>query len=204
MIFDVRSSDFNLDRLDELFSLGKHHGGVFWRHDVDFSVDAALKMSLFEAERGISATYYLIYDENWPFYSYREAIEAEYLLFSSGHRVGWHIDERRFQDFDVTARGLVSFHCPTERVLWRDFPGMVSAYSRIWKDRYCADSGGRFRFGAPESTLFADIVNDRPNQRQINLHPEWWFQPDWLDNVTDEEHERYWYSPKPAKTRAGG
>ena len=186
--------DFSLDRLDRLFSSRKHHSYTLWRHDVDFSLDAALKMAVFEAERGISATYFLFLGHFWPFYSTEDAIEVEHLLFDLGHRIGQHIDERVQPDFADFIRGPVSFHCPTQNVLWRNFPGFYNAYASYWKDHYYSDSRGMFSFGDPE--------DDSLKTLQINLHSEWWFEPDWLDKIKDEEHERYWYAPKTTKTNS--
>lgn len=182
---------FTLERLDSLLKTAPKQ--TFWRHDVDFSLDAALKMAEFEAERGISAIYYLFWNIKQPFYSSREALEAEKQLVELGHRTGLHLDERldNISKFAEIAPEIhVSFHCPTENVLWKTIPGLVSAYEPQWEGYYVADSTGTFRFGDPE-----DLVTSLA--WQINLHPEWWFEPHWLDSVDEETYEEIFYDKHP-------
>jgi len=186
------SRPFTLERLDDLL---RRYPKAFWRHDVDFSLNAALKMAEFEAEDGIFSTFYLFQVENHcPFYSWWDARRMKIQLEKLGHSVGVHIDERKitlewdkFYEF-MNDRPLVSFHCPSEKVLWRRFNTFKSAYEPYWKDRYLADSTGKFRFGDPEDVIPRD--SDGAGW-QINLHPEWWFEPDWEDNVIPDLYDAF-------------
>jgi hypothetical protein len=192
------TTEFSLERLDSLFSLGKQHEGIFWRHDVDYSPFAALKMAEFEAARGISATYYIFYDKDWPYYGPIWAHELLYELTKRGHDVGWHVDERKLSKEQFSRLcGRISFHCPTEEVLWKDFPHFTNAYASKWYGRYTSDSGGRFR--QPPEMYIKTRSMMSPLELQINLHPEWWFEPNWADRVSDEEHRRNWYCEKPVR-----
>lgn len=161
------------------------------RHDIDYSLDAALKMAEFEAERGISANYFLFFEENWPFYSHEETREACSELKKLGHRLHQHVDERKvdLQTF-YSGPGVVSFHCPTEAVLWRHLPRCNHVYSPYWYGRYFADSGGYFKHGDPE-----DWANTN-RLWQLNLHPEWWFEPEWYVKISRDDHLKYFYCPK--------
>lgn len=164
---------------------------VFIRHDVDYSIRAALRMAELEHTLGISANYYLMTDS--PFYFAEEAFAASVVLAQMEHTVGWHVDPRRI-DPSVFARSarfpvLVSFHCPRETELWRRFPGADSAYDPIWEGLYYADSRGRFSHGDPED-------HDARQTIQVNLHPEWWFEPDWHEAVDPDVYESFWHEPK--------
>lgn len=182
--------EFSLERLDALL---KRFPGAFWRHDVDFSLEAALKMAHFEAERGVRATYYLFLGLNeCPFYSHLDAMRAERELIELGHSIGLHVDERKlypeWRDL-FPLRGKVSFHCPTQEVLWRDFETFENAYASTWRNRYYSDSGGKFRLGDPE-----DYTGPLPPQ--VNLHAEWWFLgTDWYFDIPADVFENFFHEP---------
>lgn len=184
----IRPRPFTKARLDGLMR-ARRTQNIFWRHDVDVSLDAAADMAKFERERDIQAVYYLMVDS--PFYSAEEAFLFSRLLEGYGHRVGWHVDERRWEinegaqlDFEMP----VSFHCPTEAVLWKRLPGIDNAYDPTWRGRYYSDSRGRFSHGDPE--------DHAPGVIQINLHPEWWFAPTVHRDIPDDVYEAFWHEPK--------
>ena len=181
----LNERNFSLKRLEKLLELPN----VMWRHDVDFSLESALKMACFEAERGISAHYFLFFDDFCPFYSADDATSLARELVNLGHRFGQHIDERYYPSFEHF-RGRKSFHCPTERVLWREFPHFQSMYDPIWQGRYFADSNGHFRYGDPEDW------SDHRAIRQVSLHAEWWFDPGWISRVDDQLYEDFFYEKK--------
>lgn len=165
-------------------------GDVFWRHDVDLSLSAALKMAEFEAERGISAHYYLFIQGESPLYSVSEAANCSIQLRKLGHTVGQHVDERdlptNFRPHSLCRE--ISFHCPTEKVLWKKIPGISSAYEPQWMGRYFADSDGSFKYGDPEPYL-----QSVPHPVQINLHPEWWFDPGAWKRLSDDEFRQFFH-----------
>jgi hypothetical protein len=179
---------FSVERLDKLLTEASEY--TFWRHDVDVSLFAALEMAEFEAERGISAIYYLFFDGNCPFYSAYSALETGNRLRKLGHDVGIHVDERLSDLSDVQPGMQVSFHCPTEEVLWKDFNFIQSAYASHWEHRYVSDSGGKFSYGDPEDVIYT-------GGWQVNLHPEWWFSPNWLFTVNFKDYENFFHKKHP-------
>jgi hypothetical protein len=163
---------FTVDRLTAL--LEDSPANTFWRHDVDVSPAAACRMAELEADMGIEATYYVMATS--PFYSLMEAHTLVLALQALGHRVGLHADLRETPLvllLDGSWRGVpVSFHCPSPYLLWGDFEQFESAYAARWEGRYAADSRGAFAQGDPEDRFDGEPL-------QVNLHPEWWFEPDW-------------------------
>lgn len=180
---------FTLDRLDAM--VRQLPRDTFWRHDVDVSLEAALEMARWENQREIHATYYLM--STSPFYdSVQAAVVAEELR-GLGHQIGYHWDPRH--EFPAHAVKpspdlRVSFHCPEPHLLWREFSWCDSAYSGYWHGRYYADSRGRFAHGDPED-------HPGPWPVQVNLHPEWWFQPDWLNTVDAAVYAEFFKEPHP-------
>ena len=154
---------------------------------MDVSPEAAEKMGRFERDLGVRGTYYLIAG---PFYDDGAVIELTMLLTNMGHRVGWHVDTRYTPPDRIAAavgRDVpVSFHCPRSYELWKPYD-FDCAYSPEWRDRYYADSRGQFAYGDPEDSHWSNL--------QINLHPEWWFEPDWHLKVDPVEYEDFFYEP---------
>lgn len=184
---------FTTERLENLYmTVAESDCDVFWRHDVDYSVNAALKLANVERMYGVYSTYYIFNDSEWPFYTPEEGDRLASELCDLGHEVGFHVDERSLDaDGWNGLQGLnLSFHCPTQRVLWRDFKNVRSAYERKWKGNYCADSGGSFWHGDPEDMLARKHL-------QINLHAEWWYEPNWKSQVSQVDYERYFYVKHP-------
>lgn len=180
---------FTLDRLAEMHRVLR--GRAFVRHDIDVSLDCALQMARWESRREIHATYYLM--STSPFYTATEASELAPVLQSLGHQVGFHWDPRQpfprsYRQLDGTM--LVSFHCPDEHLLWRDYAAFDSAYAARWKNSYYADSRGRFTHGDPED-------HKGPWPVQVNLHPEWWFDPACIDSIDPQVFAWFFKEPHP-------
>jgi hypothetical protein len=64
------------------------------RHDIDFSLSAALKMAQIEAERGIRATYFLLLSSEYYNLLSKESRKVPQKLITLGHEVGLHYDVR--------------------------------------------------------------------------------------------------------------
>lgn len=167
---------FSRERLLDLFTSAPN---AFWRHDVDISLQAAVRMARFAQVAGVKSTFYL--NPRSDFYNLfsREAQRAIFTIRSAGHRIGLHCDlaphicgvewmvERdlkllRADGLVLGAVPGVSFHMPDDRVLWRDFTGFESAYASKWEGRYVSDSRRR--------PITVEVTDDM----QVNLHPEHW------------------------------
>jgi hypothetical protein len=180
---------FSIERLHAMFEIAP--APTVWRHDVDVSPTAAVSMARFEQERGIRSTFYVMTTS--PFYTATDAVVLAAQVSALGHRVGLHADLRATPLDNVRRLGdlSVSFHCPDESVMWKKLAGVRSAYAPIWKGRYFSDSRGVFAQGDPEDHFGGEPL-------QINLHPEWWFDPFFADAIDDETYERFFHEPKQA------
>lgn len=183
---------FTLEGLRELLTLGGPR--VFWRHDVDCDLDAAVTVAEVEADAGVRATFFL-----WlrsPFYNLcgPEGDIAIHRLRELGHRVGLHVDLGVERDACVTADeildalevdyaiafeahgdvfdGGVSLHKPPASALWVSIEGVEYAYDSIWNGFYRSDS----RRELPDD--LEQVLADHGMPLQVNLHPENWVYPD--------------------------
>jgi hypothetical protein len=161
---------------------------IFLRHDVDFSVEAALDVARREAQLGVTATYFFLLTSNFYNLLAPRARDSVLEIRELGHRVSLHFDPTAHSDidegfalekqlfehyFDIEL-DIVSVHRP-QGFLDRNnrkLAGVRHTYEdAFFRDvRYISDSGGRFRHGHP---LEIDEFRDgRPVH--LLLHPIWW------------------------------
>jgi hypothetical protein len=165
---------------------------VVLRHDIDFSLEAALDIARIESDLGISAHYYVLLRTD--FYNLCSPSDWEVLnkIQSLGHSIGLHFDaslyEGSFEVLDVAAAKecdvlealtsarveTISFHRPSKVLqgLDRKLAGRLHTYlPRFFNDiAYYSDSQGLFRFGHP---LDSEAFSKR-KAIQLLTHPIWW------------------------------
>lgn len=164
-------------------------GEVLVRHDVDLSVESALRMARLEADLGVEATYCFLLTS--PLYNLLDAEQAEMVreIDRLGHEVALHFDTHSYWEGEPAEMALedrvraersimesvvpdvsstVSFHRPPPWVLDRRFSGFTNAYSpEFFGDTtYVADSNQRWR-DDPPTIDDSDVV-------QLLTHPGLW------------------------------
>ena len=146
-------------------------GRLFLRHDVDLTLDAALRMAELEAGLDVTATYFLMTESLFYNLASREGVEAIARLRELGHRVGLHAvhpnaapDER----FDP----VVAWHNPEPEYMTTPIPGAVNVMAEPWFDphAYRSDSNQRWRSGDPRDELRGGGFP----WLQILVHPAIW------------------------------
>ena len=167
-------------------------GDLLLRHDVDLSLDAALRMAALEAEEGASATYLLMTESVFYNLASTEGVGAAARLRELGHRVGLHavyptatLDER----FDP----VVAWHNPDPEYMTAPIPGAVNVMQEGYFDppTYRSDSNQRWRSGCPHEELRGGGFP----WLQLLTHPEIWAYPGATMGATmramlDAERER--------------
>jgi hypothetical protein len=146
-------------------------GLLFLRHDVDLTLDAALRMAELEAGLDVTATYFLMTESLFYNLASREGVQAIARLRELGHRVGLHAvhpnatpDER----FDP----VVAWHNPEPGYMTTPIPGATNVMSEPWFDphTYRSDSNQRWRSGDPRDELRGGGFP----WLQLLVHPEIW------------------------------
>ena len=149
-------------------------GDLILRHDVDLSLDAALRLAELEAEEGASATYFLMTESVFYNLASSEGVAAIARLRELGHRVGLHavypravLDER----FDP----VIAWHNPDPEYMTAPVAGAINVMQEEYFDppTYRSDSNQRWRFGCPHEELRAG----RFPWLQLLTHPEIWVYP---------------------------
>jgi hypothetical protein len=169
----------------------KPTGVVYLRHDVDFSMQAAVAMAETLHSLEIKSCFFVMLTT--PLYSLLTADGRDLLerLLSFGHDVRLHFDPTIYLEHEVESalnfelalmqtltsqpQDVMSFHRPADGVLRTAslFYGVEHTYMAKWMSDigYYADSRGRFRYGHPlQSEHFKS-----GKSLQVLLHPEWWF-----------------------------
>ena len=167
-------------------------GDVLLRHDVDLSLDAALRLAELEAEAGATATYFLMTESVFYNLASSEGVAAIARLRELGHRVGLHavyptalLDER----FDP----VVAWHNPDPEYMRAPVDGFVNVMQEGYFDpsTYRSDSNQRWRSGCPHEELQAAAFP----WLQLLTHPEIWVYPgatmrQTMHAMLDAERER--------------
>ncbi|MFN2468645.1 MAG: hypothetical protein ABR521_11015 [Gaiellaceae bacterium] len=149
-------------------------GDLLLRHDVDLSLDAALRMAAAEADAGAQATYFLMTGSVFYNLASSEGAAAIARLRRLGHRVGLHAiyPEAQLDDrFDP----VVAWHNPDPEYMSAPVDGAANVMEpRFFSpETYRSDSNQRWRHGCPHDDLAARGFP----WLQLLIHPEIWAYP---------------------------
>ena len=181
------SCSFSLDHYRELLAAARaggyrfahfdhppRRGDLLLRHDVDLSLDAALRMAELEAEEDFSATYLLMTESVFYNLASREGVAALARLRELGHRVGLHAVHPN-ATLDARFDAVVAWHNPEPEYMTSPITGAVNVMQEGYFDppTYRSDSNQRWRSGCPHEELRAGAFP----WLQLLTHPEIWVYP---------------------------
>jgi hypothetical protein len=158
----------------ETFDHDPRAGDLFLRHDVDLSLDAALRMAEVETREGAHATYFLMTRSVFYNLASPEGEHALAALRELGHRVGLHavwphveLDER----FDA----VIAWHNPDPEYMSQPVDGAANVMEPRFfaPDTYRSDSNQHWRHGCPHEQL----ARGEFPWLQLLTHPEIWMYP---------------------------
>ena len=167
---------------------------ILWRHDVDLSLNRALKLAKEEEALGVRATYFInIHSEYYNIYQ-----KSQYNIINEildlGHSIGLHFDASFYPSLDKnlleekinlerdlieknfqTTISVFSFHDPSTsdlKFLESSYAGLINCYSeKFWNNvPYCSDSNGIWRY----ETLSDFLATPNLKCAQVLTHPGWW------------------------------
>tara|TARA_B100000161_G_C33477593_1_gene380984 strand:- start:11 stop:697 length:687 start_codon:yes stop_codon:yes gene_type:complete len=157
------------------------------RHDIDFSVDFAHKLALFESELGIQSTYFLMLTSNMYNLISLENQKLVRSIIKLGHKVSIHFDpeahatleefeyeKRLFENIYDVEIDIVSVHRPGPFLDNNNIS--LNGISQTYCDKYfrnmkyLSDSGGRNVL--PQISKY--LSGDRSQGLHLLIHPIWW------------------------------
>jgi hypothetical protein len=153
------------------FGEGPADGQLFLRHDVDLSLDAALRMAELEADASARSTYFLMTESVFYNLASQEGVAAVRRLRELGHGVALHAvyPNARLDDrFDP----VVAWHNPDPEYMSAPVEGAINVMGERYFDpaTYRSDSNQRWRHGCPHEELRAGGFP----WLQLLVHPEIW------------------------------
>ena len=150
-------------------------GTVILRHDVDLSLDAAVRMAELEHDAGASATYFLMTESVFYNLDSSEGAAAIGRLRELGHRVALHAVYPS-APLDARFDPVVAWHNPDPEYMRAPLPdGRINVMQDPWFDpsTYRSDSNQHWRSGCPHDDLRAGAFP----WLQLLTHPEIWAYP---------------------------
>ena len=198
------SCAFDLDHYRELLDAAKgggyrfaffdHEpaaGDLLLRHDVDLSLDAALRLAELEADAGAQATYFLMTRSVFYNLASPEGERTLARLRELGHRVGLHALHPQL-DLDDRFDAVVAWHNPDPEFMREPIDGAVNVMHTPYfdPDHYRSDSNQHWRSGCPHEELAAGSFD----WLQLLTHPEIWAYPgatmrETMHAMLDSEHD---------------
>lgn len=163
---------------------------VILRHDIDNSIECALRFAALEQECGVTSTYFVLLRSDFYNVLSRKSRDQLAQIRKMGHAIGLHFDEMAYPKIIGDSAGVkeailqeaellqhainspvltVSMHRPSRAILNADLqiPGIVNSYSNVFfkQFKYLSDSRHHWR----EPVL--DIVeNEQYEQLHILTH----------------------------------
>jgi hypothetical protein len=156
------------------FDREPHAGDLLLRHDVDLSLDAALRLAELESDAGAAATYFLMTRSVFYNLGSPEGERTLARLRELGHRVGLHALHPHV-DMDDRFDPVVAWHNPDPEFMREPIDGVVNVMQAPWfdVDHYRSDSNQHWRNGCPHD----DLAGGRFDWLQLLTHPEIWAYP---------------------------
>lgn len=173
----------------EKFGFNGNTKHIILRHDVDFSLSAALKMSEFENKLGISSTYFILVSSD--FYNVFSMDNKRIIrsIQDYGHTIGLHFDEtvyldsgldslRKYIDFECSILSsiigininVISMHRPSKKMLELNLnlDNIVNTYSNKYFKEYKYISDSRFHW---REDVLSVVTNGKHDRIQLLTHP---------------------------------
>jgi hypothetical protein len=168
-------------------------GRVYLRHDVDLSLDAALRVGELEAEAGVTATYFLMSESVFYNLASPEGTAAVSRLLELGHDLGVHAVWPAVAGPDERFSRVLAWHNPDPEYMSAPVDGFVNVMAEPWftQGLYRSDSNQHWRSGCPHD----ELARAEFEWLQLLTHPEIWVYPggtmgETMRSMVEAERER--------------
>lgn len=169
---------------------------VLWRHDIDVSMNRALRLAIIEAEEGCRATYFLF--PRCPFYNLFNDLTGSLgrQIVALGHDIGLHFDPSQFAP-TLSETALINAITAERDLLTREFgaapvaisfhnfanvadampqddvvAGLINAYSRRLRETYSYVSDSNCVWLYRRLSTVLEVGEEE--RLHVLTHPECW------------------------------
>lgn len=174
------------------FGAGPMPGDLFLRHDIDLTLDAAVRMAELEADLGVTATYLLMTESLFYNLASPEGAAAIARLRELGHAVGLHAVYPT-ATLDARFDPVVAWHNPQPEYMTLPIDGAINVMGERYfaPGAYRSDSNQNWRGSCPHDDLRAGAFP----WLQLLIHPAIWVYPgetmgETMRAMLDAERER--------------
>ena len=196
----AKKNGFSFSKFSKNFD--KKSKVILLRHDIDLSLEKALKMAEIESKLNLITTYFL--RVNSTFYNIFETRNNEIIkrILSLGHEIGLHFDPLLYKNLNLKINEgikndikILEFYFNTKiKVISQHRPFLlgtktnkfiekISVYSPFFlkKYKYISDSCQNWREFNLEEAI------EKFNKIHVLIHPEWWGNTNvtWKDHLDD-------------------
>lgn len=190
---------------------------VIFRHDIDDSLNKALKIARLEYKNNITSTFFVLLSTNFYNVFSKESNDILKEITELGHQIGLHFDEKRYEisnnkkleywierESDILGNAInqkikvVSMHRPSKWILENDiqFEGIINSYSKKFLSdfKYLSDSRMHWR-----EDVLGIIESEKYDKLHILTHSFWYSDKDETINeklmgfINNAKIERYNY-----------
>lgn len=190
---------------------------VIFRHDIDTSLDKALKIAKLEHENNITSTFFVLLSTNLYNIFSKKSNKILKEIMNLGHDIGLHFDEKRYEisnvkdlEYYISKEShiltstinkeikVVSMHRPSKWILENDiqFENLINSYSKkfLLDFKYLSDSRMHWRedvLGIIDSGLY--------DRLHILTHSFWYSNKNetvnkkLMDFIVNARMERYYH-----------
>lgn len=165
---------------------------VILRHDIDYSLDKALKIAILENELGFKSTYFILLTSDFYNVYSKKSVRIIRNIMNLNHRIGLHYDETKYDIVDdeglittITKEAklfsemleleinVMSMHRPSKKLLEKNLNinNVINSYSKKYFEdmKYISDSRMYWR-----EDPFAIINSNEYEKLHILTHPFWY------------------------------
>src|SRR6185312_9389374 len=207
-VLEYAKTKYDIGTIKEFPRLRKKKSYIILRHDVDLSLDAALKMAEFEAKHNLRATYFILLHSTFYNALSGHNISIIKKISKLGHEIGLHYDTTFFGSSkskkmkqislessilaDIINRKITSIaqHNPsiTQDLEIKTTPGFMDPMkSESFQDAlYISDSIQNWRRGC-----MCNHINKGESKLHILTHTIWWNEYHKSREAILEEYKKY-------------
>ncbi len=165
---------------------------VILRHDIDTSLEKALRIAEVEKELNVNSTYFILLSTDFYNINSEKSLRILKEIKRLGGKIGLHFDEKKYKisdkeeyikyvnyELDILSKilnekvDIVSMHRPSKEFLEMnlEIPNVINSYQKVFfnKFKYVSDSRMNWRENIEEI-----IENNQYKALHILTHPFWY------------------------------